>query len=415
MAPEHETGEIVCQPCAGDWLTALAHGAHHAPMAGYLEPYGDGAWRLFASAGTDPITGKRRRVTRTVRGTKKQAEVALARLVVEVDGGRHDTAGVTFGTALDAFVAHKRLSVEATTADTYARQLAYIPDRYRLLPIAKVGVAELETLYAHLATAGHKRTGAGLSAASIHNVHAVIHGTFELARRRGWVSLNPAGDAEIPKGRRRHPSPADPDRIRALFVAAEAAYPTMLPAYLRVSVAVGGRRSEIHGLRWSAIDWDHSSVVLRDTVVFAAGAWQVKPRTKTGGERRVVIDPGTLEVLRLVHDRAFSVALSCNVALPADGFVFTDTPDGSEPWIPNTTARRFSRCCATAGLPPTTRLHDLRHLMATHLIDQGVPIPVVSARLGHARSSTTLDIYTARLAASDQQAADVMGRLFDRP
>jgi integrase len=377
---------------------------------------GNPRWRIYADDAPDVLTGKRRRITRVIRGSEKDAKLAHARLLVEVGDGRHAGTGVvTFGAALDAFVTHKSLSVEATTADTYRRQLAYIPDRYRAMPITKVGVAELEALYAHLATRGHKRNGGPLSPASIHNVHAVVHGTFELARRRRWISVNPAADAEVPALRRRLPSPADAAKIEALFAAAEAAYPTLLPAYLRVTLAVGGRRSEIHGLRWSSIDWTRGVITLRDTVVFAAGAWQVKDHTKTGGERRVMIDPGTLGALQVLYDRAFALAVSCGIDLPAEAFVFTDHPDGSEPWIPNTTARRFSRCCAKAGLDPKTRLHDLRHLMATHLIDKGIPIPVVSARLGHHQNSTTLDIYTGRVAASDQAAADEMGLFLDGP
>ena len=156
-------------------------------------------------------------------------------------------------------------------------------------------------------------------------------------------------------------------------------------------------------------------VTLRETVVRAGKEWVVKPTTKTGGERFVDIDAGTLGLLRVLHDQAFASALACGVALPADAFVFSDEPDGSVPWKPATTARRFKRACAAAGLPATTRLHDLRHLMATHLIDQGVSIAAVSARLGHAQNSTTLDIYTGRVAGSDRGAADVMGRFLDGP
>lgn len=174
-----------------------------------------------------------------------------------------------------------------------------------------------------------------------------------------------------------------------------------------------GRRGEVHGLRWSGVDFTRGLVVLRDTVVHGTGGWKVKPYTKTGGQRTIHLDPHTLARLRTLHDRAFTDALACDVALPTTAFVFTDTVTGDRPWNPNTTAARFKRCCTKAGLPPSTRLHDLRHLMATHLIDQGVPIPVVSARLGHTQNSTTLDIYTGRVAASDAAAAEVMGHLFD--
>lgn len=379
-----------------------------------MPPAKDGTprWRIYADAGVDAVTGERRRIGKVVRGSKRDAELAHARLLVDVGDGRHAGSGeMTFGGALDAYVAHKSLSLEATSADTYRRQLAYIPDRLRALPVTKIGVEHLEALYAHLATAGHKRTGGPLAAKSIRNVHAVIYGTFELARRRRWVAINPAADAEPPDVKRRLPTPAAAERMAALFAAADAIYPVLLPAYIRTTLAVGGRRSEIHGIRWSAIDWTRGVITLRDTIVFAAGAWQIKPRTKTGGARPVIVDPGTLAALQAVYDRAFANALSCGIDLPADAFVFTDAPDGAVPWRPATTARRFSRACAAAGLPATTRLHDLRHLMATHLIDQGVPIPVVSARLGHAQNSTTLDIYTGRVAASDQGAADVMGDL----
>jgi integrase len=382
-------------------------------MRGHIRPHGDGAWRLFVDAGTDPVTGKRRQVTKVVRGSRKAAETALARLITEASDGRHaGTSEHTFGQLLDAYLAHKSLSLEKTTADNYRWQLAYVPDRLRAMPVTRVGVEHLEALYLHLATRGRKRDGGPLSPKAVRNVHVVLHGAFELARRRRWVAVNPAADAEVPSGPRRLPSPAPAGAVGELLRAAAAEHEA-LPVYLRVTVCAGGRRSEVHGLRWSAVDFDRGVVVLRDTVVRAGGEWLVKARTKSGGTRPVVLDAGTLELLRAHHDRAFELALACEVSLPTDAFVFSDAPDGSWPWNPRTTAARFTRACLAAGLPKATRLHDLRHLMATHLIDQGVPIPVVSARLGHAQNSTTLDIYTGRVAASDSVAADVMGRLLD--
>ncbi|MGH7359069.1 MAG: tyrosine-type recombinase/integrase, partial [Candidatus Rokuibacteriota bacterium] len=244
-------------------------------------------------------------------------------------------------------------------------------------------------------------------------VHTFLHSTFELARRRKWVVVNPASDAQVPSVHRREPSPAPAGAIGNLFAAAQHVGGADLVAYLRVSVAAGGRRSEIHGLRWSGVDWDHNRILLRDVVVPAAGGFIIKPRTKTGRPRPVGVGNGTMDLLRRLHARALDIALACGAALPAGAFVFSNDELGAAPWNPSTTARRFTRACVAAGLDPATRLHDLRHLMATHLIDQKVAIPVVSARLGHAQNSTTLDVYTARLAASDREAADVMERLLD--
>lgn len=381
-------------------------------MRGHIRPHGD-KWRLSVSDGSDPLTGKRRQVSKVVAGSRKDAERALTALLAEVDAGRRPaTDGKTFGDVLDAFLAHKTLSVEPTTIATWRHSTSYIPPRLRDLPLGKVDVEILEQLYAHLIRKGNKRSGGALSASTVRNVHVVIYGALELARRRKWVAANPAVDAEVPETRRRLPSPMPATAIPALLTAAADEHHA-LPTYLQLTIVAGGRRGEVHGLRWSGVDFGRGIIVLRDTVSHGAGGWAVKPYTKTGGERRIHLDPSTLARLEALHDRALTDAMACELVLPEVAFVFSDSAVGDRPWNPNTTAARFKRCCATVGLPATTRLHDLRHLMATHLIDQGIPIPVVSARLGHDRSSTTLDIYTGRIAASDAAAAEVMGHLFD--
>ena len=59
------------------------------------------------------------------------------------------------------------------------------------------------------------------------------------------------------------------------------------------------------------------------------------------------------------------------------------------------------------------RLHDLRHFAATQLLAAGVPVKTVSARLGHANASTTLNIYAHQLESADDEAARVLAGLLD--
>lgn len=58
--------------------------------------------------------------------------------------------------------------------------------------------------------------------------------------------------------------------------------------------------------------------------------------------------------------------------------------------------------------------HGLRHTSATILINQGVDITTVSKRLGHARTSTTTDIYSHSLQRADKAAADKLENLFNK-
>jgi integrase len=108
---------------------------------------------------------------------------------------------------------------------------------------------------------------------------------------------------------------------------------------------------------------------------------------------------------------ADSVALAAAIGITADrrraGFVFTADPTGATAWRPDTADARWVKARSAVGLTGV-RLHDLRHVQATQLLDAGVPVPTVAARLRHADGTTTMRIYAHRTSRADQQAADVV-------
>jgi integrase len=87
-------------------------------------------------------------------------------------------------------------------------------------------------------------------------------------------------------------------------------------------------------------------------------------------------------------------------------------PDGSAPWRPGRITLAFGRISKRLGCEGV-RFHDLRHFTATQLLAAGVPVKTVSARLGHANPSTTLNIYAHHLEAADEEAANVLAGLLD--
>lgn len=70
--------------------------------------------------------------------------------------------------------------------------------------------------------------------------------------------------------------------------------------------------------------------------------------------------------------------------------------------------RAFKKLLKAAELPDTTRVHDLRHAMATAWLAQGVPVKVASERLGHASIAITLQIYGHLLPNMQSDAAEQM-------
>lgn len=94
--------------------------------------------------------------------------------------------------------------------------------------------------------------------------------------------------------------------------------------------------------------------------------------------------------------------------MPDDAFLFADVE--GRPWRPDVCTNRFGRLRARLELTGL-RLHDLRHFVATVLGDGGVPIATISTRLGHSDLSTTLNLYTHAVPATDQRAAAYLGNL----
>ena len=81
---------------------------------------------------------------------------------------------------------------------------------------------------------------------------------------------------------------------------------------------------------------------------------------------------------------------------------------------PDKLTQTFDRLVRRAGLP-VIRLHDLRHTHATLLIDAGVPVKVVSERLGHATAAFTIETYQHVLPSMQTRAVDAIAELMTAP
>lgn len=114
--------------------------------------------------------------------------------------------------------------------------------------------------------------------------------------------------------------------------------------------------------------------------------------------------------MRAHLDHARGNARACEVELEPAAYVFSHAVDGTRPLHPDNVTAGFRRLARRHGFVGV-RLHDLRHAHATQLLSAGVPLRTVSARLGHANASTTLNVYAHVVEGSDAQAAAVIGDL----
>lgn len=386
-------------------------GLGSAAVKGHLRERGPGAYQLIVYTGCDPVTGKDRYVRRTFRGPKREAQKALARLVTEVGDGEHVGTDATFGQLLDRWYAMHAPDWSPATC----REHKSIIDR-RLTPVlgakrvTKLTAADLDSLYTALRAAG-ARGGVPLSAASVRRVHVVAHAALAQAVRWKWLRVNPASHASPPRvvaSEITPPAPADVARLLKVLADTD----PELHAYIRLAATSGARRSQISGLQWRDIDSSARTITFCRSVVHGPDGVVVRDVTKGRRSYRISVDPITLGVLARHREHCTDKAVACAVELGADAFVFSGEADGSTPWRPDTTTRRFRYVCDRVGLGGV-RLHDLRHYVATRLLSAGADVRTVAARLGHANPAVTLSVYSHFLPESDRAAAEALAVLLD--
>ena len=376
-------------------------------MKGSMRQRGS-AWELRVYLGVDPVSGKQRYVTKTVRGSKREAQRALNELVVAAERGAVARTTTTVGELLDAWFELAREDFSPKTV----RETAGMIERYLRpalgdVPINKLTAAALDRFYRKLMASGG-RNGGPLAAATVRRVHGVLRRALAQGVRWDWLGVNPASSASPPRVPIPEINPPTPAQLARLLASIDADDPEFA-MFVRLSAITGARRSEMLALRWPDVDLAARVIeISRGLVVGPNGL--VEKDTKTHQSRRVAIDAGTVEALVAYRTAADERATFCGVQLAVDGFVFTGEVDGSTPWYPDSVSRRFRVACRRLGLDGV-RLHDLRHYVATRLISSGVDIRTVSGRLGHRNAATTLNVYAKFVPEADHDAAELLAGL----
>lgn len=374
---------------------------------GSLTKRGD-SWRIVVDAGSDPMTGKRRQLTKTVRGSKREAEAARAGLLTQVAEGRAVRTGASLTDLLEAWYAANAAEWSPRTALENRRIIdSVIVPALGSKKLAKLRTADIDAFYAK-ARAGSFGSGRPLAASTVRKYHAVLRSALQQGLRWEWLAVNPVALAQAPRGKRKEPTPPSPEELSRLLAATERNEPDFY-SYLRLAASLGARRGEMCGLRWTDFNEDFSIVELR-TAVVVSGEGVVVKETKTDRLRRIAIDRATAEVLEAHRAAMDDRADLCGVVLGRNAFVFSYEADGSKPWRPDSVTRRFNSLRDELGLGHI-RLHDLRHYVATRLIANGVDIRTVATRLGHASPTTTLNTYSHFVSDADREAADLLASL----
>jgi integrase len=168
------------------------------------------------------------------------------------------------------------------------------------------------------------------------------------------------------------------------------------------------RRNELLGLRWDDFDPDAATLSTnRGLIAVAYELHETRGKTRNA-RRRIDLDPATVEAIAAW--RRWPQSEQAAAGIDTAGWIFTD--GAGQPIHPHAISQAFERIAYRAGVP-VIRLHDLRHTHGTLLIKAGVPVKVVSERLGHATSAFTIDTYQHVLPGMQADAARTFEQLLE--
>jgi integrase len=334
------------------------------------------------------------------RRIDEQKKLELAKAGAGVDA----PVPKTLATLLDEFFSHHACEhLAPKTVERYREQATYISPELLAKPLAEITPLHLTREWVRLLkSGGHTRktkTPRPLSAKSVRNIAGVISSAFSRAIKWGLATVNPVTNSEPPKVKKNHGIAFTPAVQRMVIEAATS--PWCLRTYLEMVAATGCRRGEMLALRWSDIQDGRAMVArsltqTRDVLKFKG--------TKTDVPRPISLPVSAIAALNEHRKRQDEFRRQFGPEYRAELDLIFANPDGS-PLKPDSISATVSLLFRRLKLPKGASLHSLRHSHTSHLLAAGVPLPAVSARLGHGSIRTTQEIYSHMIHGQDDDAA----------
>lgn len=343
--------------------------------------------------------------------TRAEAQSALNDVVTALDRDNFITPSkVTVAEFAEEWLRAIRSTVRPSTHATYATNVRQhvIPEIGTVL-LQRLTADRLNALYADLLESGRSDGKGALSPKTVRNIHVVVHRALRDAVRWGRTTRNVADLADPPKMRatKRHEMKTW-DAQELSFYLTFVEDDDLCPMW-HLDANTGLRRGELVALRWGRdVDLNAGRISVTSAVVLVNYV-PIEGEVKTDRSRRTVaLDAATVRVLRDHRKAQLEHRLAMGYTYEDNDLVFA-RPDGS-PIHPQYVTDRFDRLVKGSGLP-RIRLHDLRHTHATLALKAGVPVKVVSERLGHASTSFTMDTYQHVLPGMQEDAAELVAAL----
>ena len=375
-------------------------------MRGSIQKRGKDSWRLVFDLERDHA-GKRKQKAVTFRGSKRDAEAELSRILAEIEsGGFVDAGNITVAEYYERWLAHVATKTSAKTHERYDEIIRLgIAPNLGTIKLSSLRPIHIQTFYAEALNSGSAQRTGGLSARTVLHYHRILSQGLKQAVKWQLLPRNPAEAVEPPRPVQKEMLVLDGDQIARLI---DAVTGTTLYMPTLLAVSTGMRRGEILASRWSDIDLDRGMLSVAQTLEKSRkGGLQFKqPKTKRS-RRNITLPQITIHALKKHRVETAKILLRLGTGWNENGLVCARL-DGS-PINPNTLTSGFASLMRRTDIPKVT-FHGLRHTHATQLFKEGVHPKIVQERLGHSTVAVTLDLYSHVMPGMQEDAAKKVDR-----
>ena len=391
-------------------------------MAGSIEKRGKNSYRLTVSEGFD-LNGRPMIHRKTIHGTKKEAEVELAKFVTEVQNDLViDGKSLKFSEFVDVWKRdYGSKELAPTTYKRYCRMLEtrilpyfghFYINKIRPTDIMKFyDLLEKDTQLVRKKGNNGSKTKKPLSGKTILEHHRLLRAMLHRAVYWQLIVSNPAERVQPPRAKKPKRRSYDDEQTKILLENLEklTVEDTKYKVAIILTIFTGVRLGELMGLEWQDVDFRNGIISINRSSQYLSdmGVFTKVPKTESS-IREIAIPEfiiSLLEEYKLWYEEQKSLygelwTNSDRLFVQADG----------KPMHPSSISKWFVKYVGTIGLP-VINFHGLRHTNASLLVAQNVDIAVVSARLGHAQISTTLDFYVHPLLSHNRKAGYALENL----
>lgn len=341
--------------------------------------------------GVDSLTGKEQRTTRRGFKTKKEAELALSRLKIEIDKGTYKKEIVeTYQEVYNLWIAQ----YENTVAEsTYVKTVRIFKNH--ILP--KFGQYKIEKITAALCQSAVNEWFNKYAEYRTYKTYASK--LFDFAIKHGYIQLNPMKLIELP---RKNELPKDNEEVTENFYTKEELKQFLdcakdinnakAFAALRLLAYSGMRKGEALALTWNDINFKDCEIRINKALSRGKNSRLYVKSTKTGTSRTIKMDDVTLSTLEewKKKQKQDYLILGHNTLQPKQLVFSNEKNTFLQPMIINDW---MGQIFSNHKLKEITA-HGLRHTHCSLLFEAGASLKEVQDRLGHSDIQTTMNIYT---------------------